>query len=181
MSILYAVLGVVAMQRAAELALAAANTRRLRMRGAVEIDPGGYPWFVLLHAAWLGSLVVLVPANAAPSWPLLGVFALLQAGRLWVIASLGRRWTTRIIVLPGAMLVEGGPYRYLRHPNYAIVAAEIAVLPLAFGAVAVALVFSAANLVLTARRIVIEENALAPLRITWTSDFTSSARRRSSG
>ena len=86
---------------------------------------------------------------------------MLQLGRLWVIATLGRRWTTRVIVLPGTKLVEGGPYRYLRHPNYAIVAAEIAVLPLAFGAIAIALVFSAINLVLIGRRIAIEKRALA--------------------
>ena len=160
MRVLYAVLGLVALQRVAELGFAARNTRCLRARGAIEIDARGYPWFVALHGAWLGSLFVLVPADAAPSWPLLGVFAALQLGRLWVIATLGRRWTTRIIVLPGAKLVEDGPYRYLRHPNYAVVAAEIAVLPLAFGAIAIALVFSAANLVLMLRRIAIEDRAL---------------------
>jgi methyltransferase len=160
-SVLYAVLGLVAMQRAAELGFAAANTRRLRAQGAPEIDARGYPWFVVLHGAWLGSLFLLVPAETAPSWPLLALYAVLQLGRLWVIATLGRRWTTRIMVLSGAKLVAGGPYRYLRHPNYAVVAAEIAVLPLAFGTVAIALVFSAANLVLTARRIAIENRALA--------------------
>jgi methyltransferase len=160
-SVLYAALGFVVLQRAAELALAAKNTRRLREAGAVEVDRRGYPWFVLLHGAWLATLYLLVPADAAPSWPLLAVFALLQLGRLWVIATLGRRWTTRIIVLPGARLVEGGPYRYLRHPNYALVIAEIAVLPLAFGAVAIALVFSAINLALILRRIALEDRALA--------------------
>jgi methyltransferase len=160
-SILYAVLGLVLLQRAAELGFAAANTSRLRARGAAEFDARGYPWFVVLHGAWLASLVLLVPADTAPSWPLLSLYAALQLGRLWVIATLGRRWTTRIIVLPGARLVESGPYRYLRHPNYAVVAAEIAVLPLAFGATAIALVFSAANAVLTARRIAIENRALA--------------------
>jgi methyltransferase len=168
-SILYTVLGLVLLQRAAELGFAATNTRRLRARGAVEFDARGYPWFVVLHAAWLASLALLVPANTAPSWPLLALYAVLQFGRLWVIATLGRRWTTRIIVLPGAPPVKTGPYRYLRHPNYAVVAAEIAILPLAFGATAIALVFSAANAVLTARRIVIENRAL----------FTSSGRRRS--
>ncbi len=161
MSVLDAVLGFVVVQRAAELGLAARNTRRLRALGAVEIDAGFYPWFVVLHAAWLVSLFLLVPAATTPSWPLLGVYAVLQPGRLWVIASLGRRWTTRIILLPGAPLVQTGPYRYLRHPNYAIVAAEIAVLPLAFGAVAIALLFSAVNLVLIARRIALENRALA--------------------
>ena len=160
MSVLYAVIGLVAVQRAAELGLAAANTRRLRAQGAVEVDAGGYRCLVALHAAWLASLALLVPAAAAPSWPLLGVYAVLQLGRLWVLATLGHRWTTRIIVLPGATLVTGGPYRYLRHPNYAIVAAEIAVFPLAFGAAALALVFSAANIVLLARRIAIEDRAL---------------------
>jgi methyltransferase len=160
-SVFYAVLGLVVLERVAELAFAAQNTRRLRKAGAIEIDRRGYIWFVLLHAAWLLGLYLLVPAHAPPSWPLLGVFALLQLGRLWVVATLGRRWTTRIIVLPGARLVEGGPYRYLRHPNYAIVIAEIAVLPLAFGAVAIALVFSSLNLALILRRIALEDRALA--------------------
>ncbi len=160
MSVFCAVLGFVVLQRAAELGLATINTRRLRAQGAVEVDARFYPWFVVLHGAWLGSLLLLVPADAAPSWPLLGIFAVLQLGRLWVIATLGRRWTTRIIVLPGAKLVEGGPYRYLRHPNYAVVVGEIAVLPLAFGAIALALLFSAANLVLIARRIAIEDRVL---------------------
>ena len=161
MSVLYAILGLVLLQRAAELALAALNTRRLLVLGAAEIDARSYPWFVALHGAWLASLLLLIPADAEPSWPLLGVYALLQLGRIWVIASLGRRWTTRIIVLPGAPLVRSGPYRWLRHPNYAIVTAEIALLPAAFGAIAIAAVFSAANLVLLARRIRIEDAALA--------------------
>jgi methyltransferase len=154
-------LGLVLLQRATELALAAVNTRRLLALGAAEIDASAYPWFVVLHAGWLMSLFLLVPADAEPSWPLLGVYALLQLGRIWVIASLGRRWTTRIIVLPGAPLVRSGPYRWLRHPNYAIVTAEIALLPLAFGAIAIALLFSVGNLVLLARRIRIEDAALA--------------------
>jgi methyltransferase len=175
MSILYAVLGLVIAQRIAELAFAAVNTWRLLAEGGLEIDRAGYPWLVALHAFWLVGLALLVPATAMPSWPLLGVYAALQAGRLWVITSLGRRWTTRIIVLPGAPLVRAGPYRWLRHPNYAIVSAEIPLLPLAFGAVAVALVFSAANFALLARRIAIEDRALslsdAPAR-------PSRARRR---
>lgn len=158
---LYAVLGCVALQRAAELGYAARNTRRLRAQGAVEIDARFYPWFVVLHGAWLASLYALVPVTTVPSWPLLLLYAVLQLGRLWVIATLGPRWTTRIIVLPGASLVKGGPYRYLRHPNYAVVIAEIAVLPLAFGATAIALAFSIANLGLISRRIAIENRALA--------------------
>lgn len=92
-------------------------------------------------------------------WPLLVLFALLQLARLWVIASLGPFWTTRVITLPGAPLIRRGPYRWLRHPNYLIVAGEIAVLPLAFGAWTIALVFSVANALLLAYRIRIEEEA----------------------
>jgi methyltransferase len=163
-SLFHAVLGLVVLQRLAELALAARNTNRLRAAGAFELDARGYPAFVLLHGGWLVSLALLVPATAPPSWPLLAVYAVLQLGRVWILASLGRRWTTRIIVLPGAPLVRRGPYRFVRHPNYLIVAAEIVVLPLAFGAVAIAIVFSLANLALVARRIAIEERALAPRR-----------------
>jgi methyltransferase len=163
-SLFHAVLGLVVLQRLAELVLAARNTSRLRAAGAFELDARGYPAFVLLHGGWLVSLALLVPATAPPSWPLLAVYAVLQLGRVWILASLGRRWTTRIIVLPGAPLVRSGPYRLVRHPNYLIVAAEIAVLPLAFGAVAIAIVFSLANLLLVARRIAIEERALAPRR-----------------
>jgi methyltransferase len=94
----------------------------------------------------------------------LAVFAALQLGRLWVIASLGRYWTTRIIVPPDRPPVGHGPYRFFRHPNYLIVVAEIAILPLAFGAIGIATVFSAANLALLARRVMIEERALAPRR-----------------
>jgi methyltransferase len=164
MSLLHIVLGVVVLQRLGELALAARNTRDLRAGGAVELDAGGYPFFVALHAAWLLSLALLVPASTPPSWPLLAVFAALQFGRLWVIASLGRYWTTRLIVPPDRPLVNRGPYWFLNHPNYLIVIAEIAILPLAFGAVLIAAVFSAANLALLARRIVIEERALMPRR-----------------
>ena len=164
MSLFHAVLGLVVLQRLAELVLAARNTSRLRAAGAIELDARGYPAFVLLHGGWLVSLALFVPATAPPSWPLLAVYAALQLGRVWVIASLGRHWTTRLIVLPGAPLVRCGPYRFVRHPNYLVVAAEIAVLPLAFGAVVIAIVFSAANLLLIARRIAIEERALAPHR-----------------
>jgi len=163
-SLFHAVLGLVVLQRLAELVLAARNTGRLRAAGAFEIDARGYPAFVLLHGGWLVSLALFVPATAPPSWPLLAVYAVLQLGRVWVIASLGRHWTTRLIVLPGAPLVRRGPYRFVRHPNYLIVAAEIAVLPLAFGAVAIAVAFSIANLLLVVRRIAIEERALAPRR-----------------
>ena len=94
-----------------------------------------------------------------PIW--LGVFILLQVGRLWVIASLGRRWTTRVIVLPGASPVVCGPYRWLRHPNYGVVILEIAVVPLALGLPLFALIFFVANAALLAFRISVENRALA--------------------
>jgi methyltransferase len=105
-----------------------------------------------------------VPAETPPNWLLIGLFALLQLGRIWVIVSMDGYWTTRIITLPDAPLVQTGPFRYLRHPNYLLVVVEIAILPLAFGAVAVAATFSALNLMLIARRICIEERVLAPRR-----------------
>lgn len=164
MTALYWTLGLVALQRLIELAHARSNTAQLRRQGAVEADAGGYPLYVLLHAGWLASLLVFVPATTSPVWALIGVFALLQLGRIWVIVSLGPYWTTRIVTLPGAALVRTGPFRYLRHPNYLLVAAEIALLPLAFGAFAIAAIFSTLNLMLIARRIRIEERVLAPRR-----------------
>lgn len=164
MSVLWVVLALVAAQRLAELAYARRNTRRLLAEGGRESGAGHYPLLVGLHVLWLLSLAVFVPADRPPDWALLGVFVLLQVLRLWVLVSLGRFWTTRVITLPGAPLVRRGPYRYLRHPNYLVVAAEILVLPLAFGAWEIALVFSLANAAVLALRIRCEERALAPRR-----------------
>jgi methyltransferase len=150
----------VVLQRLAELAYARRNTRRLLAEGGVEVGAGHYPLIVGLHAAWLVSLFVLVPPDAPLNWWALAVYAVLQAARLWVVASLGRFWTTRIITLPAA-LVRRGPYRLCRHPNYVVVAAEIAVLPLAFGAWQLALVFSLLNAGMLAWRIRVEQAALA--------------------
>jgi methyltransferase len=157
-------LALVLLQRGVELAWAHRNTVRLRRQGGFETDAEGYPFFILLHTGWLASLAAFVPAAAPPVWPLLSLFGLLQLGRLWVISSLGQYWTTRIITLPDTPLVRTGPFRYFRHPNYLLVIAEIAMLPLAFGAIAIATVFSALNVVLIIRRIRIEESVLAPRR-----------------
>ena len=164
MTALYWTLGLIALQRLIELAHARRNTARLRRLGAVETDAGAYPLLILLHAGWLTSLAIFVPAATPPDWLLIGLFAVLQVARIWVIASLGRYWTTRIITLHDTPLVQSGPYRYLRHPNYLLVAAEIVLLPVAFGAVAVAATFWVLNLMLIARRICIEERVLAPRR-----------------
>ncbi len=151
----------VAAQRLGELAYARRNTKRLRAAGGVEHGARHYPLIVALHAGWLAALAVLVPAGAPVDWGLLGLYGLLQVGRLWVIVSLGARWTTRVIVPPGIVRVTRGPYRFLRHPNYLVVALEIPLLPLAFGAWHIALGFGLANLALLAHRIRVEERALA--------------------
>jgi methyltransferase len=158
------VAALVALERLAELWHARRNTRALLDAGGVEVGRRHYPLIVALHAAWLLAIVLTVPAEAGVSVPLLTAFAVLQGVRLWVLTSLGRYWTTRVITLPGAPLVRRGPYRYLRHPNYLVVAAEIAVLPLAFGAWGLAAVFSALNAALLAWRISLEDQALAPRR-----------------
>lgn len=155
----------VALQRVGELALARRNTARLLARGGYEVGAGHYPLIVVLHVAWLGAVFVAVPGNAMPNWSLLTAFLALQLARIWVIVSLGEYWTTRVIAVPSAPLVRRGLYRWFRHPNYLIVAAEIAVLPLAFGAWRTALAFSLLNAVLLAWRIRVEERALAPRRI----------------
>ena len=151
----------VAAQRLGELAYARRNESRLLARGAVESGARHYPLFILLHGAWLLAVFLLIPADRVPSWPLLALFLLLQAARVWVVATLGPYWTTRVLSLPGAPLVRRGPYRWVRHPNYLIVAAEIAVLPLAFDDWAIAIAFSLANALLLRHRIGVEERALA--------------------
>ena len=154
------ILGLVTAQRLAELLIARRNTAALLARGAHEASPGHYRWIVLLHGAWLVSLWLLAPGQPIV-WPWLLLFFMLQAGRVWVLATLGPRWTTRIIVLPGAPLVTTGPFRFVRHPNYLIVAGEIAALPLAFGLWPAALVFSLPNAAILYVRIRAEEAAWA--------------------
>jgi methyltransferase len=150
----------VAAQRLGELVLSRRNERRLKAAGAVEHGAGHYPVMVALHAGWLVALFVAVPAEAVPVWPLLILFLVVQGLRVWVIASLGERWTTRVVVPPDAPPVRRGPYRWLDHPNYWIVAAEIALLPAMFGAWAILAVFSIANAALLAWRIRVEDRAL---------------------
>ena len=161
MSALYAIAGFIVAQRLAELAYSARNGRRLRARGAIEAGAGHYPLIVALHVGWLAAQLLTIAPDTPANLPLLGVFAALQAGRIWVIATLGERWTTRILVPPGEPLVTRGPFRYVRHPNYLIVCAEIAVVPLIFGAWRIALVFSVLNLAMIWHRIRVEDAALA--------------------
>jgi methyltransferase len=154
----------VALLRLGELAYARSNAQRLLARGGREVGARHYPLLVGLHVAWLMAIFVTVPPGTPPALSLLGVFAALLAARVWTIASLGRYWTTRVITLPHEPLVRRGPYRFLRHPNYAIVAGEVAVLPLIFGAWRLALLFSVVNAALLWHRIRVEDQALESRR-----------------
>ena len=155
-----ALLSFVTLQRLSELALARRNTRHLLALGAREYSPGHYPLIVAVHAGWLATLWWLAIGRPIHV-PLLILFLLLQGARIWVLRTLGSRWTTRIIVLPGAPLVTVGPYRFVSHPNYLIVIGEIAALPLVFGLWHVAAVFSLLNALVLAIRIQAENAALA--------------------
>ena len=159
MTLAYWIMALVTLQRLGELAIAASNTRHLRSLGAFEIGRSHYPAMVALHASWLVVLWLTVGGRPV-SLPLLGSFLLLQGIRIWVLATLGRRWTTRVMVLPGAPLVKGGPFRFLRHPNYCVVVGEIAILPLVFGLAGVAIAFSLLNAAMLWVRIRCETGAL---------------------
>ena len=160
MPALYVVVGFLLVQRLAELGFSRRNHRALLARGAVEVGRGHYPAMVALHAGWLLALPATIDPRTAVSLPLLAVFVLLECGRVWVIATLGSRWTTRIVVLPGAPPIRGGPYRYARHPNYVIVCGEMAVVPLMFGAWILAVAASVLNLLVLRARLRVENRAL---------------------
>ena len=158
-----AILAFVTAERLAELWIARRNTRRLLAQGAREHGASHYPLIVGLHAAWLMTLWFLAPGRDIDMfW--LAMFVLLQFARFWVIATLGPRWTTRIIVHPKEGLVRRGPYRFLAHPNYWVVIGEIAVLPLVFGLPIVALVFTVLNAAVLWIRIREENRALGSVR-----------------
>ena len=153
------ILGLVTLERLFELWLARRNTQRLLGQGAREHAPGHDPLIVAVHVLWLAALWWLAPTRPVDGfW--LGMFVLLELGRLWVLTTLGKRWTTRIIVLPETPLVREGPYRFVNHPNYWVVIGEIAVLPLVFGLVLVALIFTLLNGAALAIRIREENRAL---------------------
>jgi methyltransferase len=154
------ILGLVTLQRAGELVISSHNTRKLLASGAVEVAPRHYPLIVAVHAAWLISLWVF-GRDQAVNIVALSLYLVLQGFRFWVIRTLGPRWTTRIIVLPGQPLVAAGPYRFLSHPNYAVVAGEIAVLPLVLNLPLLAVVFTILNAAVLAIRIRAENRALA--------------------
>jgi methyltransferase len=156
-------LGFVTAERIAELYLARRNTAALLAKGAVEFAPRHYPAIVLMHVLWLAALWIFGATRVIDiAW--LAVFLSLQVLRVWILMTLGARWTTRIIILPGEPLVSNGPYRILSHPNYLVVVGEIAALPLCLGLPWLALIFSAANAILLSIRIRAENVALTGSR-----------------
>ncbi len=172
-----AFLGLLALERGVELAVSARHARRLLARGGVEVGRRHHGPMVAVHAAFLVAcgLEALAHPDPPPRAALLAAAGVLlaQALRWWAVATLGERWTTRVIVLPGAPPVTRGPYRHLRHPNYLAVILEMALVPLAFGSWRTALAFSAANAALLAVRIRAEERALGQ---AWASAFRGRPR-----
>ncbi len=157
-------IGFVILQRVVELVLAKRNEQRLKKNGAIEFGTGHYPWMVFLHTGFFSVLIIEVVAfqrEVSSLWMLwLAIFVLAQLGRMWVISSLGEYWNTKIIVLPNAKVIAKGPYKYVRHPNYMIVATEILVISLLFNAVFTAVLFSVLNAWMMSIRIPEEERAL---------------------
>lgn len=162
MTATYLFLGFIILQRLSELFIAKRNTARLLARGAYEVGAAHYPAMVAMHSAWIICLVVFGYDNSvAYGW--LALFAVLQVLRVWILASLGSRWTTRVIILEEPLVVRG-PFKYVSHPNYMLVVAEIIVAPMTLGLTWVALVFTVLNAAMLWVRIGVEHRALAPLR-----------------
>ncbi|RLJ41791.1 methyltransferase [Litoreibacter meonggei] len=155
-------LAFIIVQRLSELVIAKRNTARLVANGATEVGAAHYPAMVAMHTAWIAALVVFGWQNPV-SVPWLVLFAALQVLRVWILLTLGRRWTTRII-LTDTPLVTTGPFRYLRHPNYTLVVAEIIVAPMVLGLVWVAVVWTVLNAAMLYVRISAENAGLAPQR-----------------
>jgi methyltransferase len=151
-------------QRGLEELYSQHNTRRLLSQGATEAGRDFYSVVAITHLGWIAALALLVPPQARAFAPLIAVFLALQVARYWIIASLGRFWTHRILSLPGVPVVTRGPYRLLRHPNYAVTLAETLLLPLAFGQVALGLIFAVMWGAVLQHKITLEDQALAPRR-----------------
>ena len=156
----WAVLALLTAQRLLELVYARRNTQALIARGAVEHGRRHYPAMVAIHAAFLAALWLSTAPDAPMWWPLVALFVLLQIARLWVLATLGPYWTTRIISSPDFPRVAGGPYRFVRHPNYWVVTLEILTIPLIFGHVWIAVLWSLLNAAILMVRIRAENAAL---------------------
>jgi len=158
----------VACERVAELVVSNRNLAWSRTRGGIEFGAGHYPVMVVLHTGLLvGCLAEVIllhrPFLPALGWPMLAIVVAAQALRWWCITTLGPQWNTRVVVVPGAPRVSGGPYRLIPHPNYVAVIAEGVALPLVHSAWITALVFTVLNAALLTTRITTENNALARL------------------
>lgn len=163
-----ALIVIVAIQRAWELGVSNHHLRALKARGAIEVGAGHYPWMVALHTAFLVSCLAEVWLLDRPWRPVVAGLAVIVLGaalalRWWTLSTLGDRWTTRVLVVPGEELVSSGPYRWLRHPNYLVVVMEIVAIPMVHCAWLTALGFTVANLVLLRERIRTEEEAISRL------------------
>lgn len=161
-----ALLAALGLERLYELRLSARNANRALSHGGVEFGRAHFRVMALLHGSFLAACAVEVVTQGRPfvAWigfPMLALAIAAQALRYWAIRTLGPRWNVRVIVVPGAPVVTGGPYRFLRHPNYVAVVVEGFAIPLIHGAWLTALVFSAANALLLVVRIRCEERALA--------------------
>ena len=154
----------VLIQRGLEELHSARNTRRLLAGGAREAGAAYYPVVAVSHLAWIAAIFFLVPADAAVQPVLAVAYLALQGVRYWVIGTLGRYWTHRIYTLDSAPIERRGPYRFMRHPNYAVTIAETALLPLVFGAVAVSIIMTAVWVAVIRYKIILEDEALAGRR-----------------
>jgi methyltransferase len=163
-------------QRGLEELYSARNTRALLAQGAREVGAAYYPVVAATHLAWIASLVFLISPDAPILWPLITYYLALQVVRYWVIGSLGQYWTHRVITLPDAPTIRRGPYRYFRHPNYAVTIIETFVLPLAFGALALAAIFTALWWTVLATKMRLEDEALYARRVA-----PQKLRRRADG
>lgn len=157
----------VALERIAELVVSQRNLTFSRKRGGVEYGAGHYPVMVVLHTALLVACLLEAAHREflpALGWPMFGIVLAAQGLRWWCISTLGHQWNTRVVVVPGAARVTGGPYRYVPHPNYVAVVAEGIALPLVHSAWITAVVFTALNAILLHTRITCENRALESLR-----------------
>ncbi|MFP3942969.1 MAG: isoprenylcysteine carboxyl methyltransferase family protein [Alphaproteobacteria bacterium] len=166
---------IVLVQRVLEGLYAMHNTKRLLNRGAREAGREYFPVVMVTHLAWLAAIFFFVAPETEPAWALLGLFAVLQGARYWVISLLRGYWTLRIIVPPGGRLVRAGPYRWLAHPYYTLAMLETFLLPLVFGAWEVSVVMTAITGAVLWYQIVLEEETLEARRRARTEDQTEEA------
>jgi len=159
----------VLLQRGLEELHSQRHTQALLAEGAVEAGHSYYFVVAVAHLAWIASIFFLIPASAPVIWPLLMLFLLLQIVRYWVIGTLGRYWTHRIITLDTAPVVKAGPYRYLKHPNYAVTIAETLLLPAVFGAFALGVIMAAVWMAVIRYKIELEDAALSERRAAQSS------------